>query len=227
MENDPHPSKQSILVPVLIIGGIVFSIITGAAGYIIGTNNQTKTTADPKQPIVAQASPTPSVEALSSPGFADVLSATSAPVAAQAGQQSNVLCAKNGFAKPQEYLKPYVLKANDSAQSVAEDQLHDGSRVNEILKINGQGPFPGGATLYLPPDNVPSSSGNLRQVYGKLVEQNLTSWHISFTADKSGQGVLIPSYLFQTVPNKNAINIGDCLRVFFDDGYTVYSVDLQ
>jgi LysM repeat protein len=136
-------------------------------------------------------------------------------------------CSKTGLAQKWEYLKPYVVKANDSLESVATEQLKDASRVNELLKINGVGPFVVGSTLYLPPDTITKSSGNIQLVYGKLVERNDTSWHISFTSDKSGQGVLIPSYLFTSVSNKDAFKIGDCIGVLFDNGYKIYSITPQ
>jgi len=136
-------------------------------------------------------------------------------------------CAKTGFAQKWEYLTPYVLKQGDSLQSIATDQLKDSSRVNELLQLNGVGPLVAGSTLYLPPASITKSSGKLQQVYGKLVEKTDASWHISFTSDKKGQGILIPSFLFQTVANKDTIQIGSCVTVFLDDGYKVYSLSLQ
>jgi len=136
-------------------------------------------------------------------------------------------CTKTGFAQKWEYLTPYVVKANDTLQSIATDQLKDGTRVNELLQLNGVGPYVVGSTLYLPPASVVKSSGNIKQVYGKLVEKNDTSWHISFTSDKSGQGVLIPSFLFTGVSNNDSFALGDCVSVLFDDGYKIYSLTEQ
>ncbi len=136
-------------------------------------------------------------------------------------------CSKTGFAQKWEYLTPYVIKENDSIQSIAKEQLKDETRVNEILKINGVGPLVVGSTLYLPPSTITKSSGNIKQVYGKLVEKTNASWHLSFSSDPKGQGVLIPSFLFEGVANEGIYKLGDCLKVFFDDGFTVYSVSLQ
>lgn len=136
-------------------------------------------------------------------------------------------CSKTGFAQKWEYLTPYTVKQNDTLESVATEQLKDASRVNELLKLNGVGPYVVGSTLYLPPSNITKSSGNLKQVYGKLIERNNTSWHISFTPDKNGQGILIQSFLFNSVPNKDEIHIGDCVSVLLDDGYKIYTLALQ
>lgn len=136
-------------------------------------------------------------------------------------------CSKNGFAQKWEYLTAYTVKANDTLESVATEQLKDASRVNELLKLNGVGPYVVGSTLYLPPSSIPKSSGNIRQVYGKLVDKNDTSWHISFSTDKKGQGLLIPAFLFDSVANKASFSVGDCISVLFDDGYKIYTLALQ
>ena len=136
-------------------------------------------------------------------------------------------CTKTGFAQKWDFLTPYVIKQNDSIQSIAKEQLNDETRVNEILQINGVGPLVVGSTLYLPPSTITKSSGNLKQVYGKLVEKNSTSWHISFSSDPKGQGILIPSFLFDGIANKDTYKIGDCLKIFLDDGFKVYSVAIQ
>ena len=136
-------------------------------------------------------------------------------------------CGKTGFAQKWEYLTAYVIKENDSIQNIAKEQLKDESRVNEILQINGVGQLVVGSTLYLPPPTITKSSGNIKQVYGKLVEKNNTSWHISFSSDPKGQGILMPSFLFEGIGNRDTYKIGDCIKVFFDDGFKVYSVSLQ
>ncbi len=137
------------------------------------------------------------------------------------------VCGKTGLAQKWEYLTPYTVKQSESLQSIATDQLKDSSRVNELLQLNGVGPLVVGSTIYLPPSNITKSSGNIRLINGKLVEKNDSSWHISFTSDKSGQGLLIPAYLFQTVSNASSFTIGSCISVLLDDGYKVYSVELQ
>lgn len=144
-----------------------------------------------------------------------------------AGASNNSTCPKTGFAQKWEYLTAYTVKQNDTLESIATDQLKDASRVNELLKINGVGPYVVGSTLYLPPPSITKSSGNIQQVYGKLVERNDTSWHVSFTADKTGQGILIPSFLFNSVPNKDSVKMGDCVSVLFDNGYKIYNLSLQ
>jgi hypothetical protein len=52
-------------------------------------------------------------------------------------------------------------------------------------------------------------------------------WHVSFNSDKEGIGILIPSYWFEAITNKDDYKVGDCLTVLFDDGFKVFSVSKQ
>jgi LysM repeat protein len=140
---------------------------------------------------------------------------------------STITCARSGFAQKWEYLTAYTIKAGDTIQSIASDQLNDASRVNEILQINGVGPLVIGSTLYLPPPMITKSSGNIKEVYGKLVDKAASYWHISFSANSSGLGVLIPSYWFVGMANIDSYQVGDCLKVLYDDGDKVYTISLQ
>jgi hypothetical protein len=140
---------------------------------------------------------------------------------------SAAFCKKAGFAQKWEYLTPYIVKQNDTFQDIATSELHDATRVNEITQINGVNPVVVGSTLYLPPPSVAKSSGNLREVYGKLSDKNSVSWHINFSVDPKGQGILIPSFWFEGLADTSSYKIGDCVKVFFDDGYKVYSLSLQ
>jgi LysM repeat protein len=135
-------------------------------------------------------------------------------------------CNKTGYAQKWEYLTGYIVKQGDTMQTIAKEQLKDETRVNEILQINGVG-LVIGSTVYLPPPSITKSSGNIKQVYGKLMEKDTTSWHIGFSNDPKGQGILIPSFWFEGIANRDIYKIGDCLKVFFDDGFKVYTVALQ
>jgi hypothetical protein len=141
--------------------------------------------------------------------------------------QDNKTCSKYGFAQKWEYLTAYSVKENDTLESIATKELKDATRTNEIIKINGVGPFVVGYTLYLPPPSVTKSSGNLKQLYGKLVAKNSSSWQVNLSTDPKGQGILIPSFLFETVVNKDAFKVNDCLKIFLDDGFKVYTVSQQ
>jgi hypothetical protein len=140
---------------------------------------------------------------------------------------SNKSCDRYGYAQKWEYLTSYTIQPNDTLQSIATAQLHDPSRVNEIVQLNGAGPYVVGTTLYLPPPSITKSSGNLKEVYGLLIDKNASFWHISFSSDSSGLGILIPSYWFNDIANSNSFIVGDCIKVLFDDGNKVFSAVMQ
>lgn len=201
---------------------ITFVLIAFAGGYVLGKgSNMNPADLSKNEPntsskqISENTSPTPIA--------ATLLDAE----ANKAATQDENACTKYGFAQKWEYLTPYIIKENESLPIIAKEQLKDETRLNEITKINGFGPFVVGSTLYLPPSSITKSSGNLKQVYGKLYEKDSTSWHLILSTDPKGQGILIPTYLFEKVPNKDSYKVGDCLKVFLDDGFEIYSVSLQ
>lgn len=140
---------------------------------------------------------------------------------------NNNVCQKSGFAPKWEYLTPYVVKEGDSLQSIVSTQLKDSSRISEVIQINGNTPLVVEATIYLPPKTITKSTGNIKQVYGRLVEKNKSSWQLSFNGDKEGQGIVIPSFWFGEISGKDTYKIGDCLTILLDDGYKVFTVSHQ
>lgn len=239
MDESVESSSQASANLKLLIGFLwVFSIIfTGFVGYGFGKESVGKQTESQAKVLNAQTNQIASVQdSITTPvpiAVEEKTETATAPTIAPIGPASSSstttesVCSKTGFAQKWEYLKPYVLKPNDSLQSIARDELKDETRVNELMQLNGVGPFVVGATVYLPPSSITKSSGKIKQIYGKLVEKNDSSWHISFTGDKSGQGILISSFLFQGVPNTTTTKVGDCLTVLLDDGYKIYSLALQ
>jgi len=140
---------------------------------------------------------------------------------------SGITCSRYGPAQKWEYLEPYTVKDGDSLQSIASTQLNDPSRVNEILQINGQGPYEVGSTLYLPPPSITKSTGNIEEVYGLLTEKDSSYWKISYSSDPNGMGILMPSYWFDTISNSNSFSVGNCVKVLFDNGNKAFSVSTQ
>lgn len=136
-------------------------------------------------------------------------------------------CTKNGPAQKWEYLTPYMVKDGDTLQSIATTQLNDANRVNEIMQINGQGPYVVGSTLYLPPSTITKSSGNIKEISGMLISKDSSYWHVSYSSDPKGLGIAIPSFWFNNVSNANSFSPNDCITVLFDDGNTVFSVAMQ
>ncbi len=205
---------------------IITVVITFFVGFLLGKNigpsdSSTEMVLSSKTNQVTSAptsTPTPTPY---------VISTVQGGVTPAATQPDNKACSKYGFGQKWEYLTSYVVKEGDSLPSIARDQLKDETRINELIKINGAGPYIVASTLYLPPASITKSSGNLKLIYGKLWEKNSSSWHLLLSTDPKGQGILAPAYLFEKVPNKESFKLGDCLRIFLDDGYEVYSVSQQ
>lgn len=234
MQKSPNSSSNSRFP--LTIFWVISLIIIGLLGFIFGKgitseNAKTKVLGEKKEDLSIQiptAIPSQSPSPSPSPTQQNIVKIQPITETSPTLSPVNTLpCSKNGFAQKWEYLISYVLKENDTLQSIATEQLKDSSRVNEILQINGVGPLVNGATLYLPPPSVTKSSGNLKQIYGKLVEKNTATWHIGFSTNRDGQGVFIPAFFFEELSNSDSFKIGDCLKIFLDDGYKVYSVSSQ
>lgn len=136
-------------------------------------------------------------------------------------------CTKSGMAQKWEFLASYTVNEGDSLQSIASSELGDAGRTNEILQINGTGPYVAGSTIYLPPKSITKSNGRLQLVQGKLVERDASNWHVSFNDEKDGRGILIPTFWFADIPDRDSYHVGDCVSVLLDDGFKVFSVNLQ
>lgn len=153
----------------------------------------------------------------------------------QAAQTQNVptpdlngICGKSGLSQKSEFLLSYVIKDGDTLQKIAQDQLGDSKRVNELVKLNeNTGGMTAGGVLYLPPSFVKNSSGNLAQASGMIVKKDNSFWQISYGGGISGLGIQIPTYYFSEVSNKDEFKLGDCVTLFLDDGVRVYSVVKQ
>lgn len=139
----------------------------------------------------------------------------------------NTVCAKSGFAQKWEYLTSYTVKEGDSLQDIVTTELNDSTRLNEVLQINGVGPLVVGSTLYLPPKLITKSAGKLKQIYGRLVVKDKDSWQLSFNGEKDGQRIIIPTFWFEEIADKESFIVGECLTVLLDDGFKVFSVAKQ
>jgi hypothetical protein len=201
---------------------IVSVIVAGVLGFAYGNENKNSQTpianSQKSQPIdvvnkVTNQLPATTIQ-------------TNDPTSTPAIVNNNV-CKKSGLAQKWEYLVPYTLKANDSYQNIAKSQLNDESRVNEIMQINGISQLVVGATLYLPPPSITKSSGNIQMASGRLVKKDSSGWQLSFNGDISGQSIIIPSFWFGEIANRDSYKIGDCLTILFDNGYKVFSVSNQ
>lgn len=138
------------------------------------------------------------------------------------------ICKKSGISQKSEYLPTYIIQDGDSLQSIAENQLKDKTRVNELTTLNsGASGLSAGSTLYLPPPDIKKSSGNLAQVSGMIVRKDNAVWQISYGGGVSGLGIAIPAYYFSEVANKDTFAVGDCVTIFMDNGVKVYTATKQ
>ena len=214
--NESTQNKQVIAAIALTF----LLIILGVIGYIyikksMPSTNQNvlnaSTTVSPTQSI----SPTP-----------QAITNTTTTIA-PASTLPDKPCSKNGPAQKWEYLISYTVKDGDTLDSVATTQLHDSTRVNEILQLNGTGPYVVGSIIYLPPPSITKSSGNIKQVSGLLVEKDSSYWHLSYSTDPKGIGILIPSFWFNDVSESKSFTVGACISVLLDDGNKVFSITSQ
>jgi hypothetical protein len=213
------------------VGVTLFLVLVGIFGYSYINNHTANHSNSEKSVLNASTSQITPIQSISqNPQNITEAASNNAPTSVSNNSPvatNNKACAKNGPAQKWEYLTPYVVKDGDTIQSIATTQMNDANRVNEILQINGQGPYVVGSTIYLPPSSITQSSGNIKEVYGMLIAKDSSYWHLSYSSDPKGLGILLPSFWFNSISNSNSFSSGDCLKILFDDGNKVYSVNLQ
>lgn len=140
----------------------------------------------------------------------------------------NGICKKSGVSQKTEYLIPYTIQNGDTLAKIAENELNDATRVNEITKLNEDAVgLSAGSILYLPPENIKTSSGNLALVSGRIIKKDNAVWQLSYGGGEKGLGITIPAYYFTEVENKDQFLVGDCVTVFLDNGVKTYTVTKQ
>lgn len=205
-------AKSGLITTFLWIMSLIF---VGFFSFIAGQNTK------PSSVISAPATPTIVIPDTVK-GVSDVNISPSPQI------DLNGICAKSGLSQKSEFLTPYTIQDGDSLVKIAETQLKDASRVNEITQLNGNtSGLSAGSVLYLPPLSLPKSSGNLAQVSGMIIKKDNATWQLSYGGGAKGLGIVIPAYYFSGVENKDDFKIGDCVTVFLDDGVKVYTVTKQ
>lgn len=220
-QENPTQTSQSHPKTLPVILWIISLALVGFLSYTFGKNNSSSQVSSEPQQNTSNTSPQTAPTA--------VVNATQGPVQTTPTSTVDIngTCKKSGIAQKWEYLTPYTIKQGDTVSGVAEEQLGDSSRVNEITELNNISYLTVGSTLYLPPKTITKSSGNLKEVYGMLLQKDNAVWHLGFGEGANGNGINIPAYWFSEIPNKNSFQLGDCLTVLFDDGFKVYSVSKQ
>ena len=185
---------------------LVSLVIVGFLAYFLG---KAGTTQSQDQTAVFSPTPIPTTNALPTVPAADLETA----------------CDVTGPSQKKDFLVPYIMKEGDSFNSVAENELGDSTRVSELTKLNeNELPITVGSTIYLPPKEIKESSGNLAQVSGKIVKKDNASWQLTYGGGTAGPGIVFPGFWFKDLPNTQNYKVGDCVKIFFDNGVKVYSV---
>ncbi len=191
---------------------IVTVILVGAFSFFIG-----KASNDPKQNVgqlgvVVSVAPSPTVI----PPTQSIPSPT---------VDLESFCDKSGPSQKKDYLVSYLLKEGDTFNKIAENELKDVTRVSELTTLNSdQRQLTVGSTVYLPPEFIKESSGNIFETSGKIVKKDVESWQITYGGGADGPGLWIPGFWFKDIPNINSFKIGDCVTILLDNGVKVYTV---
>jgi len=150
-------------------------------------------------------------------------------------QQTSVVTVSSAVPEPQEredcsiygpllisqFLEEYVVKPGDTLLSVAEDELGDVSRASEIVALNQRldryperslsNPFiEQGWKLFMPPENVKQTSGNIQAYAGEIEEIGDTEFVIGFKGGGGGKVNINADTKFLLKSRKD-YQIGDCL----------------
>src|SRR5579863_6174783 len=137
------PGKQLMVG----VGITLFFVVAGIFGYYYFTGHTTNQSANNKSVLQASTNDITPVQTVApneqNTTAANTTAGTNAqsPTQTSPAQTAAKACTKNGPAQKWEYLTPYVVKDGDTLQSIATTQLNDANRVNEIMQINGQGPY--------------------------------------------------------------------------------------
>lgn len=198
------------IVPSLI--WIIVLLCVSVVSFIIGRSSVMPTTQTTQ---TAQVQPT--TEQITNP--------PSSPISPTVAADLEGTCDITGPSQKKEYLKTYILKEGDSLALIAERELGDKTRTSEIIQLNDNSPpMTVGGTLYLPPDDIPQSSGKIFQTSGKIIKKDTVSWQLSYGGGAKGTGIVFPGYWFKDLPQMDEFQLGDCVTILFDNGVKVYSV---
>lgn len=145
-----------------------------------------------------------------------------------------------GFLSKNEFLQTYTVKKGDTLISVAENQMGNSGRVDELIELNKEkyphlsitnGFLEIGFPLYLPPRGINSSSGDLVAINGKLVTQDANNWTV---AVEKNNGMLTYNIYPSEITNfdskiKDDYEPGDCLTAILDSkqGNKAYIINSQ
>ncbi len=193
---------------------VISLLLVGGIGYAIGSSRPTIQ--------VAQKTNENTITPLPTSPQATIATTTNipSPTVTLTG-----FCDKSGPSQKKDYLKSYILKEGDSFQKIAENELHDSSRVSEITALNDDQPkLTVGSTIYLPPDNIKQSGGHIFETSGKIVKKDEASWQLSYGGGEKGMGIVFPGFWFKDLPDTSSYKLGDCVTILFDNGVKVYSI---
>lgn len=150
---------------------------------------------------------------------------TSSLLTKVAQQNVETKCGYYGILDQDFYLNKYVVQKGDTLLTIAQNQLNDSSRVDELIELNKQlyptlsirNPYiEVGWGLKIPPQYFSKSSGMLEGVGGQITEQNDKSITINLKKDSIVKQIsyLTPSTKYLSV---SSFKMGDCIYIVKDN----------
>lgn len=214
------PKELTTVTPISKLLAMTLFIILPFIGFYLGLKyNQNNTSID------------------SSSSIANTLNTVTASPFANPTTAVNK-CKEYGYSSKDFYLRTYTVKQGDTLLSVAKNQLGNSSRVNEIVQMN-KDHYPDlsintpflevGWQLYLTPDFITSSSGDIVNLKGDISLTNDFDWRVK----QAYENATVNTVYFNTNTQffnkeKELYKIGDCVSIIMESSnHRVYSVTPQ
>ena len=133
------------------------------------------------------------------------------------------VCSIYGFLPKKQYLPAYTVKQGDNLLSIVRTQLRDQNRLQEFITLNND-IFPNlkndpflevGWEVFLPPDYVKRSSGQIHVIAGQVIDDTKERWWVMDSPDVGGSfGVIVDKntkFANEPKPKKR-----DCVVMIYD-----------
>lgn len=137
-------------------------------------------------------------------------------------EQNYISKCDSGFLPKDKFLSSYEVESGDSLLSIANNELGNTNRINELINLNrDQHPnislsnnfLEIGYKLYIPPKKIANSSGDLFAIKGEIGSIKSDQWGIE---RRSGFFFVYINENTQFPNNKNLYEVGDCVKVIGD-----------
>jgi hypothetical protein len=154
-------------------------------------------------------------------------------------------CKTYGSSPLNKYLIEYVVKEGDTLSSIAQAQLGDASRANEVAYINNElnsdindenSPLTVGWKIYIPPKDMPRTTGNIIQTNGEIknivtnvstLDANAAQWSIDDGGIFDDSFVNVTHTTQFKGKRESDYKVGDCISVVINKNRNSYVVSSQ